>query len=160
MMTVFTAVRAAVFATAFLGAWFWVIQQIRPLSRAWDGTLPVALIAPGAVLGAAGAAMVILCVALFVVRGHGTPAIFDAPRRFVAVGPYRYVRNPMYLGAVALFTGFGLYTRSVAVLVFTVLWFLLIHTVVLLIEEPGLRTRFGQPYEDYCRRVRRWMPGG
>jgi hypothetical protein len=98
------------------------------------------------------------CIALFVLRGRGTPAIFDAPRIFVAVGPYRYVRNPMYLSAIAIFCGFGLYVRSLAVLIFAAAWFLLIHTFVLFIEEPGLRRRFGRTYTDYCQRVPRWVP--
>ena len=91
-------------------------------------------------------------------RGRGTPAIFDAPRRFVAVGPYKYVRNPMYLSAIATFLGFGLYARSLAVLAFAGAWFLMIHLFVVFIEEPGLRRRFGGTYDAYVYRVRRWMP--
>lgn len=158
MMSAFIAVRALVFATAFMGAWFWVILRLRPLSREWDAVLPVWIAAPGVALGLAGALGIVLCIALFVVRGRGTPAIFDAPRRFVAVGPYRHVRNPMYLSAIATFCGFGLYTRSLAVLAFAAAWFLMIHAVVLFIEEPGLRRRFGGTYAEYCRRVPRWMP--
>lgn len=158
MMSAFIAARALVFAAAFMGGWFWLVLRLQPLSRDWDAALPVWIVWPGVALGLAGALGIVLCVALFVVRGRGTPAIFDPPRRFVAVGPYRYVRNPMYLSAIATFCGFGLYARSLAVLVFAAAWFLLIHTVVLVIEEPGLRRRFGGTYDEYCRRVPRWMP--
>jgi protein-S-isoprenylcysteine O-methyltransferase Ste14 len=41
---------------------------------------------------------------------------------------------------------------------FAVVAFLLIHTFVVLAEEPGLRKRFGQEYEDYCHTVPRWIP--
>jgi protein-S-isoprenylcysteine O-methyltransferase Ste14 len=92
------------------------------------------------------------------VRGRGTPAIFDAPRAFVAVGPYRYVRNPMYLSAIATFCGAGLYMRSLAVLAFTVAWLIVIHLFVLFIEEPGLQRRFGGTYDEYRSRVPRWLP--
>jgi protein-S-isoprenylcysteine O-methyltransferase Ste14 len=105
-----------------------------------------------------GAAGIVMCVALFVARGRGTPAIFDAPRRFVAVGPYGYLRNPMYLSAVVSFVGVGLYLRSVATLAFAAAWFAAIHVFVVTIEEPGLRQRFGKTYDDYCVRVGRWWP--
>ena len=118
MESVFIAARALVFAVAFMGGWFWVVLRLQPLSREWDVWLPAWLAAPGVGLGLAGALGMMACIALFVVRGRGTPAIFDAPRRFVAVGPYRYVRNPMYLSAIATFLGFGLYARSLAVLAF------------------------------------------
>lgn len=157
-MSAFIAARALIFAAAFMGGWFWLVLRLQPLSREWDTALPVWIAAPGIALGSAGALGMVLCIALFVVRGRGTPAIFDAPRRFVAVGPYRYVRNPMYLSAFATFCGFGLYVRSFAVLIFAAAWFLMIHTFVLFIEEPGLRRRFGRTYDEYCRRVHRWMP--
>ena len=158
MTSAFVAARAMMFAAAFMSGWFWVILRLQPLSREWDAALPFWIAAPGLVLELAGWLGVLVCIALFVVRGRGTPAIFDAPRTFVAVGPYRYARNPMYLSAVAIFAGFGLYVRSLAVLAFTGAWFLLVHVFVLFIEEPGLRRRFGRTYDEYCKRVPRWMP--
>ena len=158
MMSVFIAARALFFATAFMGLWFWVIARLQPLSGQWDAALPPWLAVPGIVLAAAGAAGIAVCITLFVIRGRGTPAIFDAPRAFVAVGPYRYVRNPMYLSAVATFCGAGLYMRSLAVIAFAAVWLLVIHLFVRFIEEPGLRRRFGGTYEDYLRQVPRWVP--
>lgn len=158
MKSAFIAARALLFATAFMWLWFWVIVRVQPLSGPWDGALPVWISAPGVVLAALGAVGIVICIALFVVRGRGTPAIFDAPRRFVSVGPYRHVRNPMYLSALATFYGVGMYLRSFAVLAFAVAWFLLVHGFVLLIEEPDLRRRFGASYDDYCRKVPRWLP--
>jgi len=158
MESVFIAARALIFAAAFMGGWFWVVLRLQPLSREWDVWLPTWLAAPGVALGLAGALGVMACIALFVVRGRGTPAIFDAPRRFVAVGPYKYVRNPMYLSAIATFLGFGLYARSLAVLAFAGAWYLMIHAFVVFIEEPGLRRRFGATYDAYLQRVSRWLP--
>jgi protein-S-isoprenylcysteine O-methyltransferase Ste14 len=146
------------YSAAFLGFWFWIIVRVEPLSRALDTTLPPWLAGPGVALIALGAAVVITCMTTFVVRGRGTPAPFDPPRKFVATGPYRYVRNPMYLGALLIFVGLSLYLRSVAVLGFTAAWLLLIHGFVVFIEEPGLRDRFGATYDDYCHRVHRWLP--
>ena len=158
MESAFIAARAAILAFLFMGGWFWLVLRLQPLSRGWDAALPPWIAAPGIALGLAGALGIAVCVALFAVRGRGTPALFDAPRCFVAVGPYRYVRNPMYLSALATFAGFGLYVRSLAVLAFAAAWFLMIHAVVLMVEEPGLRRRFGRTYADYCDRVPRWMP--
>jgi protein-S-isoprenylcysteine O-methyltransferase Ste14 len=159
MMTAFIAVRALVFAAAFLGFWLWVIVRVQPLSRSLDEALPPWLGGPGIAMIALGLVGVLACIAVFVVRGRGTPAIFDAPRKFVAAGPYRYVRNPMYLSGLLLFCGLGLYLRSLAVLGFCAAWFLLVHAFVVLIEEPGLHERFGETYDDYCMRVARWLPG-
>jgi len=159
MRSAFIAARALVFSTAFMGGWFWVVWRLQPLSREWDVALPAWIAAPGIGLGLAGVVGMIVCIALFVARGHGTPAIFDAPRNFVAVGPYKYVRNPMYLSAIATFLGIGLYVRSLAVLAFAGAWFLMIHAFVIFIEEPGLRRRFGGTYDAYLHQVPRWVPG-
>jgi protein-S-isoprenylcysteine O-methyltransferase Ste14 len=159
-MSALVGARAIVFAAAFMGMWLWVMVQVQPLSREWDAALPLWLTAPGVALGAAGIAGILVGVALFIVKGHGTPAVFDAPQQFVAVGPYRYVRNPMYLSVLAWFVGFALAVRSLVVLMFAAAWFLMVHAFVLFYEEPGLRRRFGRTYIDYCERVPRWVPHG
>jgi protein-S-isoprenylcysteine O-methyltransferase Ste14 len=64
----------------------------------------------------------------------------------------------MYLGALALLAGYGLVVGSVAVLILTAGAGLLAHAFVVLVEEPGLRRRFGESYERYTRSVMRWLP--
>ena len=152
------AVRGAVYATLFVSSWAWLALLV----RRWDEAIPFAVAASlrpvGMVLAAAGAVLVATCVGSFAVHGLGTPAPFDAPRRFVTVGPYRVVRNPMYLGAVAVLTGCGLVLRSAAVLALAAGFFGLAHAFVLLFEEPTLRRRFGADYEAYLDSVGRWLP--
>jgi protein-S-isoprenylcysteine O-methyltransferase Ste14 len=80
------------------------------------------------------------------------------PRKFVATRPFRYVRNPMSLGATAFFVGFGLWLRSSSVLLFSAFLFLIFHFVIVRFEEPGLEMRFGNSYVDYTRTVGRWIP--
>ena len=106
----------------------------------------------------AGAALALTTIVFFIFEGRGTPAVFDPPKRFVPHGPYRLVRNPMYIGGVSMLLGWGLYLRSVSMALFALVAFLLIHTFVVFAEEPGLRKRFGQEYEDYCHAVPRWIP--
>ncbi len=107
---------------------------------------------------ALGAALVAWCLGAFIVQGRGTPALFDSPRRLVAAGPYRYVRNPMYIGGALLLLGFGLVQRSPSIVLFVAVWCLLFHLFVVLYEEAALRAKFGPDYEEYCRRTPRWIP--
>ena len=96
----FVVFRAITYATLFIG-FLLVFLPARVL--AWSGIVrPAALGAAqlaGIVVGASGAALAVWCIITFAVTGRGTPAPFDPPRRLVVVGPYRLVRNPMYVGA-------------------------------------------------------------
>jgi protein-S-isoprenylcysteine O-methyltransferase Ste14 len=112
----------------------------------------------GIAMMVAGGVVAFACVATFVTRGEGTPAPFDPPRKFVAAGPYQFVRNPMYIGGFTVLLGFGLYQQSPTILAFTLPWLLCAHLFVILYEEPRLRATFGTPYEAYCHSVRRWLP--
>ena len=158
MSQVFVAVRALLYATGFVSLWAWLAIRVRhsDLERGlylpfWAGFVGVAFFALGAVI-------VLSCVVFFVVEGRGTPAPFDPPREFVASGPYRFVRNPMYLGALLVLSGFGLYARSPSVLGLVALAALLAHLFVLFVEEPSLSRRFGETYAAYRRGTNRWLP--
>jgi protein-S-isoprenylcysteine O-methyltransferase Ste14 len=105
-----------------------------------------------------GGILALACAGAFVARGRGTPAPFDAPSAFVATGPYRYVRNPMYIGGLILLAGLGLYELSLSILLLSLLLFLVVHVFVFLYEEPGLKAKFGVTYSDYCKDVPRWIP--
>lgn len=158
MRQILDGLRAAVYATAFILFWGWLGLSVRSLDAAWPFVLPAAARPAGAVLMAVGGALALACVALFVARGRGTPAPFDPPGRFVVVGPYRWVRNPMYVGAFVVLVGFGLWHRSPSIVALALLAWLLIHLFVVLVEEPGLARRFGAEYEAYRSSVNRWVP--
>jgi protein-S-isoprenylcysteine O-methyltransferase Ste14 len=153
------ALRAILFSTGFILLWGWVALS---LQRRYDSTVDFAFSgwtpALGIALMSVGGTLAVACIATFVTRGEGTPAPMDPPRKFVAAGPYRFVRNPMYIGGFLVLAGFGLYEQSPAILLFALPWLLLAHLFVILYEEPHLRTTFGVPYDDYCRSVRRWLP--
>src|SRR5439155_24397615 len=105
-----------------------------------------------------GTAIAFCCVFTFVFIGKGTPAPFDPPRKLVIRGPYRFVRNPMYIGAGMTLAGAALFYQSLSIFIYTCLFFLITHLFVGLYEEPTLRRTFGDEYEAYFRRVRRWIP--
>jgi protein-S-isoprenylcysteine O-methyltransferase Ste14 len=158
MRTLFIAARSLFFGSCFIGLWAWLALSVRVYDHA-GRTLPVWSGLPGAILLLAGAILAVSCVVNFVIRGRGTPAPFDAPVKFVAAGPYRWVRNPMYIGGWLMLAGYGFLLRSPAVLVFSVVFWLCSHVFVLFYEEPTLRDKFGAEYEEYCQRVHRWLPG-
>lgn len=158
MRTLFIALRAVTFATGFLLLWLWVALRVHWLDSYLGASLPWWTAGLGILFFLAGGGLVVICIVLFISQGHGTPAPFDAPQRFVALGPYRIVRNPMYLGGLALLVGLGLFQHSKAILLFALLWFLGAHAFVVFYEEPTLTEKFGAAYLGYCRSVPRWIP--
>jgi len=158
MRTAFVALRALTFMSGFFLLWGWLAWSLRTLDRSLGSSVPAWTQDPGLALMAVGAAIVLTCGGLFVLRGQGTPAPFDAPRHLVAAGPYRYVRNPMYVGGFVVLMGFALFVQSISVLLFSLVWLLPAHAFVVCYEEPTLRSRFGAAYARYCETVPRWIP--
>ena len=102
--------------------------------------------------------VMIWCFWIFIANGRGTPAPFDPPSELVAVGPYRFVRNPMYVAGLVTLLGWILWSPSLSLILAFFLFIFATHLFVTLYEEPTLRKNFGAAYEDYCRQVPRWMP--
>ena len=94
----------------------------------------------------------------FLAQGRGTPAPIDPPKELVAAGFYRYVRNPMYVGVLAMIFGHFLWFGYWNLLVYAILVFILFHTFVTYYEEPALKRKFGAAYENYHKNVPRWIP--
>jgi protein-S-isoprenylcysteine O-methyltransferase Ste14 len=109
---------------------------------------------------ACGAAVAVWSSVGFALRGLGTPAPFDPPRRLVVWGPYRWVRNPIYVGGFVIILGQLMLFRHWSLRLFatTAAFVVLFHFGVVLLEEPQLRRRFGPEYDDFCRHVPRWIP--
>jgi protein-S-isoprenylcysteine O-methyltransferase Ste14 len=106
----------------------------------------------------AGVCLYVSCVWFFGAVGRGTPGVWDAPRRVVAAGPYRWVRNPIYIAALLIVTGEAWLFLSVGVLVYAGVLAVAFNLLVIGYEEPRLRARFGEQYEAYRRTVSRWIP--
>jgi protein-S-isoprenylcysteine O-methyltransferase Ste14 len=128
-------------------AWPWLHIEAGPLVR----TL-------GAALFAVLLAIYVYCSYVLSSRGRGGYVEFDPPQQFVAVGPYRWTRNPVAGSLCAMQLALALALSSTGVLLLFIVALPLAHAQVVLLEEPLLRKRFGAAYEDYLRRVPRWLP--
>jgi protein-S-isoprenylcysteine O-methyltransferase Ste14 len=129
---------------------WWILATSRPASqgRAWYAAIPIG----------AGLALYLACVRVFAVAGQGTPGPWDAPRQVVTVGPYRWVRNPIYLSALLVVLGEAWLFQSRALLGYAAAMAACFQLFVVGYEEPHLRHSFGLAYDDYTRRVHRWIP--
>jgi protein-S-isoprenylcysteine O-methyltransferase Ste14 len=94
----------------------------------------------------------------FALRGRGTPAPVGPTARLVVEGLHARVRNPMYLGVLLMVAGQASIFWSRTLLVYAAALALAFHLFVIFYEEPTLRRQFGDAYEEYLRRVPRWIP--
>jgi protein-S-isoprenylcysteine O-methyltransferase Ste14 len=122
-------------------------------SFAW---LPLQVI--GALLIAAGVAVLLHAFARFVVEGVGTPAPVAPTERLVVGGLYRYVRNPMYVAVATTISGQALLLGRPGLLADAALFMAVVAAFVRWYEEPTLAERFGDEYAAYRRAVPAWYP--
>ena len=94
----------------------------------------------------------------FALHGLGTPAPIAPTKKLVVVGLHRYVRNPMYIGVALMVLGQAMLFWSWHLLGYAVLFLIIVHLFVVFYEEPTLERQFGEEYEDYRKRVPRWIP--
>lgn len=122
------------------------------------GHAPLAVRAAGALLTAAGAAVLVHAFARFVAEGAGTPAPVAPTERLVVGGLYRHIRNPMYVAVLAAITGQALLLGRPILLGYAVAAGAVMVAFVRWHEEPALRRRYGEAYEQYRRTVPGWWP--
>ena len=156
---VFVLARALVYSTFFVG-FLLVFLPARVLARSGIVQPPAigAIQVAGIAVAVVGSALAAWCILTFAFVGRGTPAPMDPPRRLVIAGPYRYVRNPMYLGAAVALCGAAVFYGSLALIGYAALFLLAMHGFAVLYEEPTLVGLFGEEYQAYRRAVRRWLP--
>jgi len=152
-------IRSAVFATAFVGTMFILIPRWILDATGHSVALAGFPFAAGVVVIALGFLLMLWCWGVFGAIGRGTPAPFDPPRNLVVRGPYRYVRNPMYIGGLLFVLGQALIFGSTALVWYAAAVWLGEHLLIVLYEEPKLGKTFGSSYSDYRSRVGRWIPG-
>ena len=154
--------------------------------RAWVGTIVFLFLAPGIVAGVIpalitgwrmpdwggwiapvgivagllilGGIVVLLDAFVRFARADGTPAPPVPTAHLVVVGPYRFVRNPMYVAVVAIILGQALLFGSVGTLVYLAVAMTAVALFVKFYEEPTLERTYGDEYRTYKANVRAWIP--
>ena len=134
-----------------------VVPQL--ILRSSAHAAPVAATVAGAALIVVGLVLLLTCIVGFAREGGGTLAPYDPPAALVIRGPYRYTRNPMYVGVLAILAGLAVANWSVALSLYAVGVATAFATFVLLYEEPWLERRFGDDYRRYKAAVPRWIGG-
>lgn len=144
--------------TVVVPAWILSSYAARDSRWAGDGALVWLARAAGIDLVVGGIALFIWCVSLFAQVGRGTLAPWDPTQQVVAVGPYRWTRNPMISAVATILTGEALFWGSWRLALWAGIFVAINHAYFILVEEPGLRLRFGESYQAYAARVPRWLP--
>jgi protein-S-isoprenylcysteine O-methyltransferase Ste14 len=90
-------------------------------------------------------------------RRHTSIVPIRPATALVIAGPYRFTRNPMYLGLALLTVGFGLLLNTWWPIVLLIPTLVAIRFSVIAPEERYLHRRFGAEYDAYTRQVRRWL---
>ncbi|MGO4599036.1 methyltransferase family protein [Terrabacter sp. 2RAF25] len=132
----------------------WLVGVAAP--AAWPASTPGTT--AGWVLVTLGIAGLAEAFVRFARDGLGTPSPTAPTQHLVVTGPYRYVRNPMYVSVLAAIAGQALLWRSSAVLAYAVLFVVAVTVFVALYEEPTLRETHGEEYDRYVATVPRWLP--
>ncbi|MEJ2215942.1 MAG: isoprenylcysteine carboxylmethyltransferase family protein [Gemmatimonadota bacterium] len=125
-----------------------LVPGARWLARPW--TLA------GVVLAGAGVVVHVAATNVFR-RYRTTTAALAPPASLVTDGPYRYSRNPMYLGGVLMLLGMDMLLGSATPLLVVPLWIVIMQARYIRREEALLRREFGAAYDAYCSGVRRWL---
>ena len=157
MQLIFRILRSLIYIPLFIWLFGWLVLRAGIYDKHFPA-LPGWSLAAGIILMIVGLALVLYCIAVFIVNGKGTPAVFDAPTPFVATGAYTFVRNPMYIGFFIFLFGLALFHHSLSMISSTALVILFFHLFVMFYEEPVLKKPFGKSYLDYKRKVNRWIP--
>ena len=75
----------------------------------------------------------------------------------VTEGPFRYTRNPMYLGLLIILVGVAILLGSVSPLLVIPIMIWILHVKFILREEQWMESWFGAPYLEYKKKTRRWL---
>jgi len=152
-------IRAHLYGTLVIGVF--VVIPVLTLRR-FDGLLPFSLPDvlryPGLVLLIAGAALSYTSFFFFISEGKGTAFPTDPPKQLVIRGPYLYVRNPMYVGNLAIIFGAAFFFASLADLLYAIVMCFVTHIYITASEEPVLVRRYQHLYLQYVETTPRWLP--
>lgn len=126
-------------------AWLWHTAHVE-LAQPF-GLVPLAI----------GIVALLWCVRDFYVSGKGTLAPWAPPKKLVAVGLYRYSRNPMYVAVTLVLLGWAVSFGSMSLLAYTLMVVIAFHVRVVFGEEPWLAHMHGSEWTQYASHVPRWV---
>ncbi len=81
----------------------------------------------------------------------------ENPSFFIAKGPFKLSRHPMYLGMAFILLGSAVFLGSLTAFVFPIIFIIIIENKFISLEEKNLENKFSQEYLDYKEKVRRWI---
>jgi len=146
---------AFLFLLIFMVVLPWVAYRIIPVR------LPIPPVIGkwgGGILVISGVVMWIHCLGVFSHKGRGTPLMLDAPQNLVTSGLFSIVRNPIMIAELMVLWGEVIFFSNPGMLMYAVMVSGIAHMLVVYVEEPELKGRFGKEYEKYCQQVPRWFP--
>jgi protein-S-isoprenylcysteine O-methyltransferase Ste14 len=133
---------------------YWILGEQARLT--FGQPLSVLQLAGGAMV-IAGTVILLTCITTFALDGRGTLSPIDPPKKLVIKGLYRYSRNPMYVGVMAILIGEAIFFRSNPLWFYALFIFVAFNLFITMYEEPTLRRDFGEDYQGYLQKVRRWI---
>jgi protein-S-isoprenylcysteine O-methyltransferase Ste14 len=132
-----------------------VVQLYLPIPIRSPEIVRIALIA-GVILVVIGLAVAFSALGIF--RKRSTTTIpFETPTSLVTSGPYRFTRNPMYVGLTLVYLGVAGTRADIWPVIVLPVMLAYVNFIVLPVEERHLQNAFGDAYADYGARVRRWL---
>ncbi len=141
----------------FLGILPTVLIYFSALLDRMLGLPPLAFGAANLILGcglvAAGIAFAWWSIYVQFTVGRGTPVPVMATQQLIVQRPYSYCRNPMALGAIAVYFGVAILIGSVSAMALVLIGAAFLLTYIKLLEEKEMETRFGEPYREYRKRT-------
>jgi protein-S-isoprenylcysteine O-methyltransferase Ste14 len=134
----------------------WLITHFQTGTPPWPSAVP----ALGVALIVLGALVNVATFVRFPVEGAGTPFPTDPPssRKVMTGGPYRYVRNPMYVSYFVAIVGEALLLSRPGLFIYLLVVVAFVAGFVRWWEEPTMAKRFGAQYEAYRKQVPGWWP--
>jgi protein-S-isoprenylcysteine O-methyltransferase Ste14 len=126
--------------------------------RSWPFALPKQLGLLAWPLLILGILLILAAEYSFLSVGRATGAPGDPPRKLVATGLYRWVRNPIYLGGASVLFSLAFFHSSPTLFLIALAFLPAIHAIVVRVEEPRTEARLGADYRAYKQTVPRWLP--
>jgi len=137
--------------------WVLIMWLLTVITNSWRFTFPAQTLV-SAIFLAAG--FIITIVAIIGFRAAATTINPMSPEKassLVTSGIFSFSRNPMYLGMLLVLIAWFFHLGSLLNLAALYLFYLFITRFQIEPEEQALRKLFGDAYDDYCARVRRWI---